>query len=68
MRAQAESRSGTERRQSGQISVSFLDIERRGNKDQRSHVVREEDIYGSTATLSDDYWETLSGIPSEDCR
>lgn len=68
MRAQPESRSGTDRRQFGQISVSFLDIERRGIKDQRSHVVREEDIYGSAAPIADDYWEALSGIPSEDCR
>lgn len=68
MSTQRESRTGRDRRQLAAAAISFLEIDRRGKKDQRSHVVDENEVYDAEAKTSDDYWKVLFSIPSEDCR
>lgn len=63
-----ENRTGRDRRQLDPDSGTNREIERRWSKDQRSHAVDEELVYPARPAVSEDYWETLSNIPSEDCK
>jgi len=64
MRTQHENRTGTDRRQQTLPSRSSLEIERRWDKDARSHIVHEDEIYRTETRIPEDYWETLFNIPS----
>lgn len=64
MRTQHENRTGWDRRQPVLSSRSPLEIERRGDKDARSHLVHEEEIYRSEPKKPESYWETLFNLPS----
>lgn len=66
MRIQHEYRTGLDRRRQDVIALAPLGIDRRWTKDQRSHVINEDDF--DTAPRQETYWETLFSIPSEDCR
>ncbi len=68
MRIQQEKRHGSDRRQTNLASIIPRDIDRRWKKDQRSGAVDESMIYRSDEVESDDYWQRLFSIPSEDCK
>ena len=68
MFAQHENRTGKDRRQLNPAANLSLEIERRWNKDQRSHTVNEAVLYQAGIAQPEDYWETLSSIPSEDYK
>ncbi len=67
MRIQHEYRTGLDRRRQDVIALAPLGIDRRWTKDQRSHVIDEDDV-DNAAPREETYWETLFNIPSEDCR
>lgn len=67
MRIQHEYRTGVDRRRQDVIALAPLGIDRRWTKDQRSHVIDEDDV-DNAAPREETYWETLFNIPSEDCR
>ena len=68
MRTQHENRAGIDRRQLSYISTSPIGLNRRRTSDQRTHIIDESKVYDSETKVSDDYWETLFEIPSEDCK
>jgi len=68
MRIQHEYRTGLDRRRQDVIALAPLGIDRRWTKDQRSHVIDEDDVDNNTTPREETYWETLFNIPSEDCR
>jgi hypothetical protein len=45
-----------------------LGVDRRWKTDQRSYVVDEGEVYDAESRESDDYWQRLFSIPSEDCK
>lgn len=65
MRAHTENRTGRDRRQAVPRR-SPNDVERRSGSNQRSQTVDEAAIYGTDKPAPQDYWESLSNIPSED--
>lgn len=67
MRIQHEYRTGLDRRRQDVIALAALGIDRRWTKDQRSHVIDEDDV-DNAAPREETYWETLFNLPSEDCR
>jgi len=67
MRIQHEYRTGVDRRRQDVIALAPLGIDRRWTKDQRSHVIDEDDV-DNAAPREETYWETLFNLPSEDCR
>ncbi len=67
MRIQHEYRTGLDRRRQDVIALAPLGIDRRWTKDQRSHVIDEDDV-DNAAPREETYWETLFNLPSEDCR
>ena len=68
MRIQHEYRTGLDRRHQDVIALAPLGIDRRWTKDQRSHVIDEDDVDNNATPREETYWETLFNIPSEDCR
>lgn len=68
MRVQHEHRTGLDRRCSNLISLAPLGVDRRWTKDQRSHVIDEDDVGNGAVTRTESYWEVLFSIPSEDCK
>jgi hypothetical protein len=68
MHTRHENRSGQNRRHSDLGSVLPLGVDRRWKKDQRSYVVDEGEVYDAESRESDDYWQRLFSIPSEDCK
>lgn len=70
MRTQHENRAGIDRRQISYISTSPIGLNRRRTSDQRTHIIDESKVYDSDSKteVSEDYWETLFEIPSEDCK
>ncbi len=70
MRTQYENRAGIDRRQIGYISTSPIGLNRRRTSDQRTRVIDESKVYDSDSKsrVSEDYWEKLFEIPSEDCK
>jgi hypothetical protein len=68
MHTRHENRSGQNRRHSDLSSVLPLGVDRRWKTDQRSYVVDEGEVYDAESRESDDYWQRLFSIPSEDCK
>ena len=69
MRTRHENRTGIDRRQISYISTSPIGLNRSRTSDQRTHIIDESIIYDSdTKKASEDYWEMLFEIPSEDCK
>jgi hypothetical protein len=66
MLASNERRTGSDRRRSNVDSYSAIGLNRRWKTEQRSYVIDESFIYDSKTIESDDYFETLTNIPSED--
>lgn len=64
MHALHENRTGRDRRQVDLPSRAPRDVERRWNRDQRTHAVDEEAIYDCDAGIAEDYWESLFKIPT----
>jgi len=68
MRTQPENRTGIVRRQNNLASIAHMGVNKRRGGDPRSNVIDESKIYDTKTKVSEDYWETLSNIPSEDCH
>ncbi|MFT3850418.1 MAG: hypothetical protein QM739_17595 [Propionivibrio sp.] len=68
MRIQDEHRTGADRRRSDSTGTPPLGIDRRWAKDQRSHLIDENEVFGRGSVKTEGYWETLFNIPSEDAK